>query len=103
MKLKLMALVAVTAFLAGCSTQPPVEEDTRVERAAVAMQLIHAQDSQSISDMLADEGWYESVATDLVDLCDNGSGTVDAYRSPIEDQQGIGYVIDAGWAVACPD
>lgn len=103
MKIKLIAVAATAVFLlTGCSPATP-EDDTRVERAAVAMQLTHAQESESIAEALDAEGWYDTVAEDLVKLCDDGSGTVGAYRTPLEEQQGIGYVIDAGWAVACPD
>lgn len=99
MRMKILTITTVALLLTGCST---TTVDDRAERAAVAMHTVKALDSKIIADGLAERGLFDQIATDLVDICDDGSTSPYAYLAGFDDAS-MEPVIMAGWAVACPD
>lgn len=103
MNTKTLALLALPlVFLAGCASQP--EPDTRVERTALTLQLLHAERSgEDLAEFMADEGLYEEFATSMVEGCDkNGDSFIIGFKAGLNDPT-LQYIAEGAWDIACPE
>lgn len=102
MKKLLAALGIVTLALTATACAP--EPDTRTERVALYLHAIHAEDSELIADYMADDGLYDTIAADLVELCDGGSSSPYAYASAFDETSSVlsAAIVDS-WDIACPE
>lgn len=102
MKKLVMALGAVltaSLLLVGCSSTPDAE--TRVKSTTAFLETEYGNYiAESGATPTTLEGIWERTATELVDVCDSGSGSPDTYvaQMPTELQP---MILEA-WDIACP-
>lgn len=98
-----IGVVVLTITVTACAPEP--EPDTRIERVATYLHATESMDSKLIADNAADAGVYEQIATDLVELCDEGSSSGGmGYASAFnETDASLAAAIVDAWEIACPE